>query len=184
MARTRYSLLQVLFDHFVLLSLFTMYFAVLVQLISEPASMPESILFRYRTNFLDVLRLKSRLVRSSNRNITAVFTILNKLPPINSSTILESITTATITTATVDIDHDNDKPINELEKEDSDSDTESEINFVLQKKCGQTFRHGIDTTRSSRIVGGDIVKNGEFPWMVSKSKAKQRKHLHVQCMFL
>ena len=100
----------------------------------------ESVLHRYRTNFLDVLRFKSRLVRSSTRNVQ---TLLNA----SSNGTTSTLQTSSPSTDTIEID------------ESIDSNP-----FPFNRQCGIPTRAEI--MRRGRIVGGETVHDGEYPWMV------------------
>lgn len=115
-------------------------------------SRPESMMFRYQTNFFNMLRLKSRLALDSNLNVTALLLSTN-VPP-----------------STVD-----------TRAQYSNENLSSEANTEVPKKrlgsvCGVALKEfltkaesaesHITPSRRSRIVGGEMVHHGEFPWMV------------------
>ena len=124
-------------------------------------------LLRYRTNFFDVLRLKSRLVRSSSRNVTAALMLLS--PSIESNHgFQQHLIISTTTTET---------PLDDRLLEIDES--HSQHAFQFNRKCGMTLVAGkhdaisppppsTTTRRQGKIVGGEVVHHGEFPWMVSK----------------
>ncbi|KAJ6222970.1 hypothetical protein RDWZM_001515 [Blomia tropicalis] len=88
-----------------------------------------------------VLRFKSRLVRSSTRNVQ---TLLNA----SSNGTTSTLQTSSPSTDTIEID------------ESIDSNP-----FPFNRQCGIPTRAEI--MRRGRIVGGETVHDGEYPWMVS-----------------
>lgn len=112
---------------------------------------PPSALFPYRTNFFNVLRLKSRLVLNPNvHNITAL---------IRPNETLSYALAPTLPEATDEL---------ERESESFSGGTPHRLHQaspVFPAKCGIQTKGQAD--RGGRIVGGELVGHGEFPWMVS-----------------
>lgn len=125
-------------------------------LVTGLPTLPDSQLFPYRTNFFNVLRLKSRLVTNSaaRRNATAAFLQIQQqqLTDSNNSMTVPEVSTTETPTTTVG----------------------SLIGPAAFAMCGvptNVIPHRAPSSsegaRQSRIVGGEMVHHGEFPWMVS-----------------
>lgn len=113
-------------------------------------SMPQSDVFRFKTNFLDVLKFKSRLARSPTKNVTQVLLMAQNTVDTSTFTSIPTQVPIIITPAPDGI---------EVEETVSGSST------IPTRKCGIPSRK--EATRQGRIVGGEVVHHGEFPWMVS-----------------
>ena len=121
---------------------------------ASAATVPESALFRYQTNFLDVLRLKSRLARSSTRNVAAAIAMANSVN--DDASPLDTFTSVPLEKpATVSDDSD------AIEVEESGPG----MSVPFNRQCGIPSRNS--AIRQGRIVGGEVVNHGQFPWMVS-----------------
>lgn len=118
-----------------------------------PTLPPPSALFPYRTNFFNVLRLKSRLVLNPNvRNI---------------SVLIRPNETLTYAPPPPTFSQSNDELESETEPFSGPPHRLHQAEPVLPNKCGVQQAGHAD--RNSRIVGGELVGLGEFPWMVSMS---------------
>ena len=133
--------------------------------------------FRYRTNFLDMLRFKARLARSHTKNVIAVLAQheaarsavpgsqnFTEVSTIHTRRRVPDVTTTSTTTTTTEMPPPEimveSEPI-EFTPAVTNPETTSESSST-EFKCGISSRK-----RHSRIVGGDSVDADEFPWMVS-----------------
>lgn len=144
-----------------------------------------SRLFPYRTNFFQALRLKSRLARSPTRNVAAVLAALAEEEAAaadasrgeeygdgESSLTLYSLSDPMkkkATTTTTEIP----EQIDGIEVEETPIESPSSPASQTPVQCGIPSSRMLNSLllpdRRGRIVGGEVVHHGEYPWMVSRN---------------